>query len=249
MWELYHLDQDRTQAHNVAAQNAQLLEQLKGLWFYYAGIFKGLPLDDRTALEISTDERPQPSRPRDRYVYYPGTSEVPLPSAVNILRRSFGVAAGVVIDREDAEGVLLAMGGVGGGLTLFVRDRRLHFVYNWLGEKIQNLTSEVEIGTGRHLLTAGFRKTADEPNGSASGTLTLFYDEEPVGTSEIVTQPAPFSLSEGLSVGRDSGSPVSPEYRPPFAFTGGAIEAVVVDVSGTPFVDHEKEVLAYLMRD
>jgi arylsulfatase len=249
VWELYRLDEDRTQTHDVATDHPDVLERLKGLWFYYAGIFKGLPLDDRTALEIAMDQRPQPSSPRDRYVYYPGTSEVPLPSAVNILRRSFGIAAGVVIDDENAEGVLLAMGGVGGGLVLFVRERRLHFVYNWLGEKIQSLSSEIEFDIGRHVFTAGFRKTGDEPNGSAVGTLTLFYDQAPVGSREIVTQPGPFSLSEGLSVGRDSGSPVSGTYRPPFMFTGGAIDAVVVDVSGTPFVDHEKEVLSYLMRD
>ncbi|MFZ2174035.1 MAG: arylsulfatase [Rhodococcus sp. (in: high G+C Gram-positive bacteria)] len=249
VWELYHLDEDRTQAHDVAAENPDLLERMKGLWFYYAGMYKGLPLDDRTALEIGMSPRPQPSEPRDRYVYYPGTAEVPLGSAVNIVRRSFAIAAGVVIDSPDAEGVLLAIGGVGGGLSLYVRDRRFHFVYNWLGEKIQKISADTEISAGRHLLTAGFRVTGGDPTGSALGTLTLFLDEEQVGSLDIITQPGPFSLSEGLSVGRDSGSPASPDYRPPFTFTGGTIEAVVVDVSGDRFVDHEKEVLAYLMRD
>ena len=72
----------------------------------------------------------------------------------------------------------------------------------------------------------------------------------PVHAAEIVTQPGHFALTgDGLCVGRDSASPVAPEYDPPFRFVGGRIERVVVDVSGAPFVDHEKEVLAYLKRD
>ena len=54
---------------------------------------------------------------------------------------------------------------------------------------------------------------------------------------------------EGITVGRDSGSPVTPTYHPPNAFRGGTIERVVVDVSGDEFVDHEKEVVAWLARD
>ena len=76
-WELYDLRADRTQTHNVAGEHPELLEQLKGLWFYYAGIYKGLPLDDRTPREILTSWRPEPSEPRERYVYYPGAAEVP----------------------------------------------------------------------------------------------------------------------------------------------------------------------------
>jgi hypothetical protein len=56
-------------------------------------------------------------------------------------------------------------------------------------------------------------------------------------------------VGDGLCVGRDSASPVSPDYRAPFRFTGGSIERVVVDVSGDHYVDHEKEVAAWLMRD
>ena len=65
--------------------------------------------------------------------------------------------------------------------------------------------------------------------------------------AEILTQPGSFSLTgEGLSVGRDSASP---EYAAPFSFTGGTIDRVAVDVSGDHYVDHEKEILAYLARD
>jgi arylsulfatase len=249
VWELYHLASDRTQLRNVAAEHPELLERLKGLWFYYAGVYRGLPLDDRTALEILRVRRPQPGVSRDRYVYYPDTAAMPEASAVNLARRSFGIAAGVAIDSPDAEGVLLAYGGVAGGLALYLQDRRLHFVYNCVGEKIQKVSSDAEILTGRHVLTAAFEKTGDDPTGSAVGMLSLYVDTALASSLEIVTQPGVFGISDAVSVGRDSGSAVSPDYRPPFAFRGGTIDRVVVDVSGEEFVDHEKEVLAYIARD
>jgi arylsulfatase A-like enzyme len=251
VWELYDLKTDRAQSKNVAAAHPERLEQLKGLWFYYAGIYNGLPLDDRSALEIISTPRPQPSEPRDRYVYYPHTADVPESVSVNIRRRSYTIAAGVTLDSDGAEGVLFAHGGVGGGHSLFVQDGRLHYVYNWLGERVQKISSDAELEPGKHVLSAAFEKTGDEqPSMSAIGTLTLYVDDDAVGSAEIVTQPGMFSLvGDGLCVGRDSASPVSPDYTAPFPFAGGTIDRVIVDVSGDHYVDHEKEVLAYIARD
>jgi hypothetical protein len=249
-WELYNLREDRAQSRNVAAEQPELLERLKGLWFYNAGIYKGLPLDDRTPIEIVTSPRPQPSEPRDRYVYYPDSSDVPESVAVNVRRRSYTIAAGVTIDTSEAGGVLFAHGGSAGGHSLYVHGGRLHYVYNWLGERIQQVTSESGIEQGKHVFTAEFQKTGDDATGSAIGTLTLFVDMEPVGSAEIMTQPGFFALTgDGLCVGRDSASAVSPDYAPPYPFVGGTIDRVVIDVSGEHYVDHEKEVLAYLARD
>jgi arylsulfatase len=251
IWELYDLRSDRSQVRDVAAQHPDRLEELKGLWWYYAGVFKGLPLDDRSALEILSSPRPQPSEPRDRYVYYPGTAEIPEAVAVNIRRRSYTIAAGVTIDRPDAHGVLFAHGGVAGGHALYVKDGHLHYVYNWLGERVQTISSAGPIPTGTHVLSASFEMTGDEAaTMSAVGTLTLYVDTERVADGEITTQPGMFSLvGDGLCVGRDSGSAVTPDYSAPFAFSGGTIERVAIDVSGEHYVDHEKEVLAYIARD
>jgi arylsulfatase len=251
VWELYHLTEDRTQSTNLADQHPEKLEELKGLWFFHAGEYHGLPLDDRTAREILTSPRPQPSKPRSRYTYYPDTSDIPESVAVNTRRRSFAIAAGAVIEDENARGVLFAQGGYAGGHSLYLQDRKLHYFYNWLGEKHQKVTSDVEITLGKHLFVADFNKASDDPDtGSAVGTLTLYIDTEPVGTMEIMTQPGNFALTgDGLCVGRDSASPVSPDYAPPFTFGGGTIEQVTVDVSGDQYVDFEKEAIGWLSRD
>lgn len=219
------------------------------MWLHQAGALNGLPLDDRSALEVLGTERPQPGKPRDHYVYYPHTAEVPESVAVNIRGRSFTIAAAAILE-PGAEGVLFAHGGVAGGHSLFLRDGHLHYVYNWLGERIQSVTSASPVGEGRRVLTAEFSKTGDDQETpSALGDLRLFVDTDQVGQAEIITQPGWFALTgDGLCIGRDSGSPVA-DYRPPFSFSGGEIERVVIDVSGDPYVDHEKQVLAWLARD
>lgn len=250
-WELYNLEEDRAQMQNLADEKRDVLELLKGLWFYYAGVYNGMPLDDRSALELISTPRPQPAGPRTRYVYYPGTAEVPESVAVNIRGRSYAIAAGAVIDGPEAQGVLFAHGGVGGGHSLYIADGRLHYVYNWLGDAIQKISSSSAVPAGRHVFTAEFAKDGADPDtGSATGTLTLYIDMKKVGEGRIMTQPGFFALTgDGLCVGRDSGSPVSPDYAAPFAFTGGTIERVVIDVSGERYIDHEKEVAAWIMRD
>ena len=250
-WELYNLREDRAQLHNLADANPDRVEELKGLWFYYAGVYHGLPVDDRSALEVLSTTRPQPSEPRNRYIYYPDCADVPESVSVNIRRRSYTIAAGVTIDSPDAEGVLFAHGGVGGGHSLYVKDKKLHYVYNWLGDDIQKCSSDTPVPPGKHIFTAEFKKTGEENETlSATGTLTLYIDMQQVGQSDIRTQPGFISLAgEGLCVGRDSASPVSPDYKAPFRFTGGTIDRVVVDVSGDHYVDHEKEVMAWLLRD
>lgn len=251
VWELYDLRSDRSQTDNVADEYPETVEKLKSLWFYNAGLYKGLPLDDRTAREVLATPKPLPSPPRDRYIYYPHTADVPEAVAVNIRGRSYTIAAGLTIETPKAEGVLFAHGGVGGGHSLFVEDGRAHYVYNWLGERLQRVSADAELSIGKHVVSAEFAKTGVDPDTHSSiGKLTLYVDDEPVGAGEILAQPGFFALTgDGLSVGRDSGSPVVPDYAPPFAFAGGVIDRVVVDVSGEAYVDHEKEVLAYLKRD
>jgi arylsulfatase len=85
-----------------------------------------------------------------------------------------------------------------------------------------------------------------------TGTLSLFINDEKVGEGRILTQPGNFSLvGEGLNVGKDPGEPVTADYpgTSPFAFTGGRIVKAIVDVSGEPFIDLEKEAVAMMARE
>ena len=82
--------------------------------------------------------------------------------------------------------------------------------------------------------------------------LSLYHGDKKVGEGRIKTQPGKFSLAgEGLTVGRDSGEPVTDDYpgQEPWAFSGGTIDRVAVDVSGEPYIDLEREAQAMMMRE
>ncbi|MGB9372837.1 MAG: arylsulfatase [Jiangellales bacterium] len=253
VWELYDLAHDRSQTRNLADVEPDRLEGLKDLWFYNAGLYNGLPLDDRTALQQILAERPHGTPPRDRYVYYPDCASVPEQSAVNIPGRSYAIAAGVVVDSPDAEGVLFAQGGVAGGHSLYVKDHRVHYVFNWVGTYLQVVSSTIDLTPGSHVVTAEFsasgRSERPEMPGTA-GVLTLYLDDRAVGTGDIVTQPGNFCVvGDWLCVGRDDASPVTSDYTAPYRFTGGSIDKVVVDVSGEPYIDHAAQVRGWFSID
>jgi arylsulfatase len=248
-WELYHLDEDRSQAKNVAAQYPEKLEELKNLWWVEAGRYNGLPLEDRTAVEILTTPRPQISKPRDRYVYYPDVADVPEAVAVNVRNRSYSILAEVELETPEAAGVLFAHGGRFGGHALYLMDGKLHYVYNWLGEVEQKITSSIDAPSGKSVLGVKFDKTGMD-GAVPTGTATLYINHQEAGSAEIKTQLGNFSLvGEGLCVGRDGGQPVSSDYESPFRFVGGVIKQVIVDVSGEPYTDFEREVARVFARD
>jgi arylsulfatase len=187
---------------------------------------------------------------RGRYVYYPDAAEVPESAAVNIRNRNYGIAVEVDIESDDAAGVLFSHGARFGGHSLYVKNRKLKYVYNFVGSKEQIVESTKEIPTGKVILGASFVREGDAM--PATGTLSLFIDDEKVGEGDIMTQPGNFSLvGEGLNVGKDPAEPVTDDYAgtSPYAFTGGTIKEAVVDVSGEHYVDLELEALAMMKRE
>jgi arylsulfatase A-like enzyme len=249
-WELYDTTKDPTELHDLADQHPGKLQELIALWFYEAGRYNGLPIESRTAVEILTTPRPEVGKPRDRYAYFPDCAEVPEAAAVNIRNRSYTVAAEVDLQTPEAAGVLFSHGCKFGGHSLYLKDGRLKYVYNFVGIVEQMVVSDQDVPTGRHILSAAFeREGTDMPT---HGTLTLYVDDQAVGSGQIKTQPGNFSLvGEGLNVGKDVGEPVTDDYpgERPWAFAGGTIKQVIVDVSGEHYIDLEKEAVAMMSRE
>ena len=252
-WELYHVETDRAEVHDLAAEHPERLRELVNLWFAEAGENGVFPLDDRSALEIIITPRPQLAAARERYAYFPGTAEVPEQQAVNVRNRSFSIGALVDLPAPGAQGVLFAHGSRFGGHALYIKDGRLHYVNNFVGLMEQKIDATQDVPTGVDLiLSASFDKDGEDPPGVSTGILSLYYADKKVGEGRIKTQPGLFSLAgEGLCVGRDSGEPVTSDYPGvhPYAFTGGTIKRVAVDVSGDPYVDLEREAQAMLARE
>jgi arylsulfatase len=253
-WELYHTDVDRAELNNLAVEQPDKLRELVNLWFAEAGANGAFPLDDRSALEIFVTPRPVLSPPRNRYVYYADTAEVPESQAVNLRNRSFVIGALVDLPADGAaHGVLYSQGSRFGGHSLYIKDNRLHYANNFVGLIEQKVDATEDLPTGENLiLSASFDKDGEDPPHVSTGILSLYHGDTKVGETRIKTQPGKFSIAgEGLSVGRDSGEPVTEDYpgEAPWAFAGGTIHRVAVDVSGEPYVDLEREAQAMLMRE
>jgi arylsulfatase A-like enzyme len=250
-WELYDTTVDPTESHDLAAEHPERVKELVDHWFHLADLYHGLPLLDLTPVEVLADPtRPQVAPPRDRYVYYPDTGEVPETAAVNVRNRSYTIAAAVDVQTPEASGVLFSHGARFGGHSLYVKDRTLRYVYNFVGDKEQMVTSTEEIPNGARVLSAVFER--EGTNMPTTGTLSLYVDDKKVGEGQIMTQPGNFSLvGEGLNIGKDAGEPVTDDYpgSRPYAFTGGTIREVIVDVSGEPYKDLEAEAVALMARE
>jgi arylsulfatase A-like enzyme len=249
-WELFDTVNDPSECHDLAADNPDKVQELIGLWWSEAGRYQALPLENRGAVEILSTERPQLSKPRDRYVYYPRGSEVPESVAPNIRNRSYTIAVEATVETDEAGGVLFAQGSRFGGHALYVKDGKLKYVYNFVGLDEQVVESIEQIPTGRHVFSASFERDGDGM--PAEGTLTLHIGDDVVGEARIKTQPGKFSLAgEGLNIGKDGGEPVTDDYPgdAPWAFAGGTIAKAVVDISGEPFLDLAMEAAAAFARD
>ena len=188
--------------------------------------------------EADRKAREDADRQAGRYTYFPGTARVPQSQLVDIRNRSYSVGAVVNIPAPGAHGVLFAHGSRSGGHALYVKDNRLHYVYNFGGLFEQKIDATEDLPVGENLiLSASFDKDGDDPPGVATGILSLYHGDEKVGEGRIKTQPRTFSLAgegpgEGPCVGRDSGEPVTTDYPgdQPYNFTGGTINRVAVDV-------------------
>jgi arylsulfatase A-like enzyme len=243
-WELYHVAVDRSESKNLAKENPEKLKQMIAAWFDEADKNLVLPLDDRTAVEQLGIERPSEEEVLERYTYYPHTAPVPEGVAVNVRGRSFKILSDIDIkDPATASGVIFAHGSRFGGHALFVKGKKLYYVYNFLGiQPEQKFVSSVELKPGKQVVGMEFIRESTGKNGEQIGKMNLYINDKIVASGPMRTQPGKFTLSgDGLCVGYDSGDAVSKEYKTPGEFKGGKILGVGVSVEKKQYLDLEKE--------
>lgn len=227
-WELYNLDEDFSEAVNLADQHPEKLAELKRLFWEDAEKYHVTPL--MAGLASFFGEGPRPAE-RSRFTFYPGTENIGPGMIPRIYNRSFSLTADLEVPEAGAEGVIVAESDVMGGFSLYVQDGKLRYTYSFLGLAVPTLIASKPLPTGR--IRVKYEFTADKPGTPATGGRgRLFINDEPAGENHLAsTCPARFSGYAGMDIGRDNGGVVSPSYRTkaPFAFTG-KIEKVVFEL-------------------
>jgi arylsulfatase A-like enzyme len=223
-WELYKLDEDFSEAKDLAAKMPKKLKEMKRKFDKAAEKYHVYPLDDRGAARMMEPKPPPPgSDPTATdFTFYPGTKRLPETAAPQMKNRSWTLTASVKTDGAKTNGVIMSFGGVSSGMTLYLKDGVLVFEYNYFGEHT--------VVKGPKALTAGDSTIEVDFNYAGGGLgkaadLVLKVNGQKVGEGKMkATVFGRFGV-DTFSIGEDSGQPVSSDYKPPFKFTG-AIEKV-----------------------
>lgn len=228
VWELYGPD-DWTQSNNLAAKEPKKLAELQRLWLIEATKYNVVPLDDRGFERVNPDiaGRPQVITGNSQLLFQ--GMRVAEACILTLKNKSHSVTAQLSVPASGAEGVIVTQGGLAGGWTLYAKDGKLKYCYNFFGIDYFIVGSDAAIPPGDHQVRMEFKY--DGGGLAKGGDVTLFLDGKPVGKGRVErTQPMGYSADEACDVGADTGSPASPEYGVTGNSFTGKIHWVQIDI-------------------
>ncbi|NEQ74852.1 MAG: arylsulfatase [Okeania sp. SIO2C9] len=238
-WELYNINEDFSQANDLAAdpENADKLDEMIKLFYAEASKYNVFPLDDSKTERF--DESNRPTLTGRRTNTYPDHFRTRETAAPDMKGKSHTITADVVFNTGD-KGILLTIGGRFGGFGLFIKDDQLVYHYNFAGIERYDIKSTSPLPTGKVTFKAEYITDSEEPE--AGATVTLYAKETDTPDTEYTeigqgrvekSLPVKFSQDETFDVGFDTGTPVIEDYfdEMPFDFTGTLNKVVVEDKS------------------
>jgi arylsulfatase A-like enzyme len=233
IWELYHVNEDFSQANDLAAKEPAKLEELKKKFMEEAGKFHVLPIDDRSIerLDPAMAGRPDLMNGRTELLLYPGARGIPENSFINVKNTSLKLTAEVEVPAK-ASGVILAQGGDFGGWSFYMMDGMLHYTYNWVGLQNYTVRSSTPITPGKHTLVLDFAYDGGRGGG---GMATLLMDGQAIGSGRVEkTNANTFGIDESADVGTDENTPVVLAYAKRETFTGRIFKVKVETFPAAP---------------
>jgi arylsulfatase len=230
VWELYHVAEDFSEAHDLAAQNPAKLKELRDVFTKEAIKNHVLPIDDRRAerLNATIAGRPDLMGNRTSLTVYPGMTGMTENAFINVKNRSYTITAPVELKDANTSGVIIAQAGAFGGWVLYMKDGKIHHEYNYFGVERTNIGGQTALSPGKHEIKYEF--IVDAPKPGSGGKCALYVDGQQVATGRIPkTQPFAFSADEGADVGVDTETMVSNDYKPGENKFTGKILKVTID--------------------
>ena len=224
VWELYNVNEDVNERNDLAAKNPDKLRELQELFDAQAWKYNIYPLKDEQVPSIVPVTYVEKN---NKFVLYPGISQAFDGLAPRLINRSFSFTADVNI-AKSAEGVILSTGGWSGGTSFYVQNNTLQFVFNNGVDKFY-VSSKKPLPTGKAELKAEFKYDGGQPG--SGGIVYLYINGERVGEGRVdKTNRSAVGNYEAIELGRDIVSPVTEKYKTPFAFTGGKINKVTIEL-------------------
>ena len=238
-WELYDTQTDFSLTNDLAAKNPEKLKEMQDLFLKEAVKYSVLPLDDRLTERFvaALVGRPDLMAGRTSLTVYDGMTGMTENVFLNVKNHSHVITAEVEVPKNGAKGVLLTQGGRFGGWSLYVKDGKPTYTYNWLGLQRYTVAAAQALPPGK--ATIRFEFAYDGGGLGKGGKGTLFVNGKQVATGRIErTQCCVFSADEGADVGIDEGTPVTEAYRTPFKFTG-KIMSVTIELKDMKAAEHD----------
>lgn len=241
-WELFNVEADPAETHDVAEANPDRLSDMIKLWYTEAERYGVLPMATGD-MDRANTPRPTLSLPRQTYVYQAGGNALPFAASPRVYNRAHSITADVIIPDGGGDGVLLSHGNRHGGYTFFLKDGYLNHVHNYMGLDKFNVTSPAPISPGPATLRFEFEPTGEAPERGKGvpGRSQLYVDDQLVASVDLpYTTPNIFGFI-GLCCGHDATDSVSPENYAAPNFFNGEVKSVTLDVTGDVITDTEAE--------
>jgi arylsulfatase len=230
-WELYDARSDFSLATNLAAQHPAKLKELQDLFSKEAIANRVLPLDDRLFERLNAERvgRPELMGSRTSLTLYAGMKDMSEGVFLNVKNKSVTIEADIQVPAGGASGVIVAQGGRFGGWSLYLKDGKPTYTYNFVGLERTSIAAAQALPAGEARLR--FEFAYDGGGYGKGGTGTLFVNGKRVAEGRIErTEQAAFSADETADVGLDGATPVVEDYGTPRGRFSGVIDKVVVSV-------------------
>lgn len=245
-WELYHLDEDYSQANDLAAKMPDKLKQMQALFVQEAAKYNVLPLDNSQFARAITP-RPSATAGQNAFTYSGEMPGIPLSDSPSILNRSFTITADIEVPEGGGDGMLVTAGGRFGGYGLYLLKGKPVFSYNMLMLLTARWDGEQPpLTAGKHTIVFDFKY--DGPGIAKGGTGVLKVDGNDVRTLQV-PKTVPFLLpgDETFDVGVDTRTGVNDlDYKVPFRFNG-KINRVTFNLAPVKLTDEEHKIIQHAL--
>jgi arylsulfatase len=231
-WELYHIDEDFSQANDLAAKNPKKLEELQALFLKEAVKYHVLPLDDRRSERLNPlfAGRPDLMFGRKKLTVYEGMVAMTENAFINTKNASHTITAEIEIPKEGGKGVVICQGGRFAGWSLYLKEGRPTFAYNWFDVERTTIAGKDALPAGKATIRYEFNYEGGKKPG-AGGTATLLVNGKKVAEGKIPqTVPFAFGIDETADVGVDDATPVTEDYTLGTSRFNGRIRRIDIEV-------------------